>query len=136
MDESGKKVTFTWNPIKLIKDYRESGDPFLHFNPPFDFFFNKVLVKHSYVLTAEYIPKEFDEYAGYFLDFHIAILRIIENDPELKLREKSVIAITVGIISTAASTQILVIFDPNYDLCSFCSFYAVLSYTDPLKHCK
>jgi hypothetical protein len=174
VDEEGKKVTRTWNPIKLIREYREVGDPFLHVNPPFDFFFNKVLVKHSYVLTAEYIPeermsrilkgfevickyrepfydknwrytwvewyhivmyaeakssrkaakmlraldgeegrishryiqrqkgpvlsfaKDFDEYAGYFFDFYIAILRIIKNDPELKeeyetiLKEKKI----------------------------------------------
>jgi hypothetical protein len=40
--------------------------------------------------------KDFDEYVGYFVDFYIAILRIIENEPELKeeyeriLKEKEI----------------------------------------------
>jgi hypothetical protein len=178
VDESGNKVTRTWNPIKLIREYREVGDLFLHVNPPFDFFFNKVLVKHSYaireymhgehkpeerksrmlkgfelickyrepfydknwrytwpewhvivkyaeaessrkaakmlraldgeegIMSRRYIErqkkrvssffKDFYEYIPYFVDFYIAILYIIENDPELKeeyekiLKEKAI----------------------------------------------
>jgi len=52
-DEAGKKATRIWNPIKRIKEYRESGDRVLHFNPPLDFY-AKAAAKHSYAMT-EYI---------------------------------------------------------------------------------
>jgi hypothetical protein len=55
VDESGKKVTRAWNPIKRIKEYRESGDPVLHLNPPLDFF-AKAVAKHNYAMT-EYMSE-------------------------------------------------------------------------------
>ena len=54
-DEAGKKATRIWNPIKRIKEYRESGDRVLHFNPPLDFY-AKAAAKHSYAMT-EYISE-------------------------------------------------------------------------------
>ena len=66
-----------WNPIKIIKIYRQVGDPFAILNLPYEFFY-KVRKKHGYAFGAEYISEEerklmlkgLDVYAKYSESFY------------------------------------------------------------------
>jgi hypothetical protein len=55
-DENGKLL---WNPVKLIKQYREEGDPLYHLNNMPFLFFSKVLKKYplSPIYSMEKISK-------------------------------------------------------------------------------